>query len=59
MFTQPLLPWKLNSAFPFYCWFTYVTIKNEINIESTAMETQLCILFIVALYVAAENMKLN
>jgi len=33
--------------------------QNEINIESTAMETQLCILCIAPLYVAAKNMKLN
>jgi len=50
---------ETQQCIPFYCWFIYVTIKNEINIESTAMETQICILCIAALYVAAKNMKLN
>ena len=59
MFTQPLLPWKHNSALPFYCWFTYVTLINEMNIESTAMEIQLYILWVVALYIADKNMKLK
>jgi hypothetical protein len=37
-----------KNAFHLYGWGTYVAAKNGINTESVAMETERCVLFIVA-----------
>ena len=56
VFAQTLLPWKNKNASLFYCWHTYVSIRNVVNTNNIAIEAQQCFLGIAALHILLSKM---